>query len=172
MDIEARVRGSQFLLRGPGLVLVVALLSPATCLADLGLGLISFDNLVPGGPGPGVNAFSITNLTGDPSSGGFDLPPDFPVLTPLTFLASTLTLYESASTFVVALGDIGIGPFPTPTSLQFPDTVSFDSAVFNATLGKTHLLLADGSTFVVNSSSVVIALLPSSGSFLAPGTDL
>jgi hypothetical protein len=53
---------------------------PGVGQADIGLGYISFDNLIPGTPGsPGVNGFTIANLTGDPSSGGNDLPPDFPL---------------------------------------------------------------------------------------------
>jgi hypothetical protein len=135
------------------------------------IGVISFDVLIPGGPGsPGVDVFDISNLTGDPASGGFALPPDFPVLSSLTLFGSTLTLMDGGAPLVVALGDIGPGELSPPSSDQFPDTTLFSSAVFSATLGPSSLLLADGSTFVAD-SLVTVTLEPSEGGSLLAGTD-
>ena len=59
-----------------------ALLSPLIVgAAEIPIGLVSFDAFIPGGPdGPGVNIFTIGNLTGDPATGGYAVPPTFPVL--------------------------------------------------------------------------------------------
>ena len=71
-------------------------LSPAAAFATLvNLGVLSFDVLIPGDVGsPGTNVFDAANLTGDPSVGGFALPPDFPVYTAVTFKNSILTLWS------------------------------------------------------------------------------
>jgi len=133
------------------------------------LGILNFDELIPGdGDNPGVNVFSITNLTGDPLLSGFALPPDFPVFTFVDFLNSILTLDDGGSLPVVDLGIISPGPFAPPGSLLFPDTVAFTSGIFSATLSQTSLLLADGTTFIAGSSTVVVTIVPSGGS-LVPG---
>jgi hypothetical protein len=154
------------------LKLVAALFFCCTSYAlgeSINLGLISFDVLIPGSPNGGVNVFNISNFTGDPGSGGFALPPDFPVYTFLTFINGSLTLPGGPP--VIPLGDIGPGSLIPPPNLQFPDTTSFSSAVFTATLGQLNLLLSDGSTFISVSSTFQVTLLPSSGPTLAAGTD-
>jgi hypothetical protein len=82
----------------------------------LSIGYLSLDNLIPGAPGsPGVNIFTIANLTGDPSSGGNDLPPDFPVFTSIIFLHSSLEWFSGRSSQTVALGNLS--PDSTTRSL-------------------------------------------------------
>jgi hypothetical protein len=137
------------------------------------IGILSFDMLIPGSPSsPGVNTFTIANFTGDPASGGFALPPDFSVLTSVTFLDSTLTLFMGATSQVVSLGDVAPGVFSSP-DLEFADSALFSSALFSATLGETNLSLSGTSdTFGVDTPAIALSLLPSSGPSLVAGTDL
>lgn len=138
----------------------------------LNLGVISFDSLIPGAPGlPGINGFTFSNFTGDPATGGFALPPDFPSLTGVSFTSGSVSLNAGGPPLVFALGDIGIGSF-NPIDLQFPDTVNFSAAVFSAGLDQTTFLLADGNIFVATSPALSVTFLPSSGSALVPGVDL
>jgi hypothetical protein len=137
---------------------------PQIMRADtLTLGLLSFDNLIPSVPGQiGVNAFDVTNLTGDPSGD--------PTFTAVTFDNSTLTLPGAAP---IALGDITAQSFFfNIPAVQFPDTQTFASAEFKATLDVTTFLLSDGvTTFTANSAAVDVLLLPSSGDSLLAGID-
>jgi len=149
------------------------LCAPAPGHADtLNLGVLSFDVLVPGAPdAPGVNVFDIANLTGDTSGGGFALPPDFPALTFLTFLNSSITLtFSDSSQQVIFLGDIDPGFFSSGSPLQFPDTTLFTSAVFAATLNSTTTLLDGGSSFAAD-PTVRAFLSPASGASLVAGSD-
>jgi PEP-CTERM motif len=138
----------------------------------INIGLISFDVLSAAtSNSPQVDVFNITNFTGDPAIGGFDLPPDFPVATLLTFTMSTLTIVDNTGTHIIPLGDIGPGPLTPPNSLQFPDTDQISSATFSATLDQTHLLLSDGSVTDVMMANFQALLLPSIGPSLVAGTD-
>jgi len=130
-------------------------------------GFISFDGFIPGSVGlPGVNEFSINNLTGDPSVGGSALPTDFPIFSFLTFQSAQLSLIEPSGNEVFNLGDVGPG-----TILSDLVTASADisSATFTGTLDQTALTLSDGSTFLATSSSIQTTIQPSSGAFLNPG---
>lgn len=139
---------------------------------ELNLGYVSFDTLIPGVPGfPGVNSFTIGNLTGDPGAGGFALPPDFPSFTGAVFRNSSLTLNIGNSPTVMALGDIGPGFF-SPPSLEFADTIEFSSARFTASLDSPDFLLSGGSTFTANSLLIDVLLSPAAGNALAPGIDV
>lgn len=135
------------------------------------IGTLSFDVLIPGAPGsPGVNAFTVGNLTGDPSSGGNAVPPTFPVLTTLTFHNSFLVLSSGSSTQTLSLGDIGPGFF-SGIDLEFPDTEEFDSVLFSATLDTTSLQLDGGESFMASSGLISAQLLSSPRPFLVAGTD-
>lgn len=130
------------------------LLWPTTSRADtVNLGVVSLAMLIPGDVGPGVNAFAISNLTGEPGSGGFALPPDFPVLDLLRFLSSSLTLFGGTAPLTVTLGDLGPGDFDPSGLLEFPDTTLFTSARFTPTLSRTTFLLADGSIVHVDDAN-------------------
>ncbi|PWU09251.1 MAG: hypothetical protein C5B51_06570 [Terriglobia bacterium] len=151
-----------------GVTSIVALfLLSAPAKADLQLlGYISFDNLIPGDVGsPGVNGFTIGNLTGSN-----DLPPTFNVSTSLTFLNSSLEFFTGTSSQTVFLGDLGFGFF-NPFSLMFPDTDTFTSALFTATLDTTSLQLEGGGVFTAASNQISVWLTPSSGDLLVAGTD-
>jgi hypothetical protein len=136
------------------------------------IGLLSFDTLIPGSPGsPGVNGFTIANLTGDPALDGFALPPDFPVSTSVLFLSSTLTLETGSTSQVFNLGDIGPGFFSSP-ALQFTDTILFSFAAFSAVLSPASFdLLGTPGVFQVDSPTITLDLLPSSGGELVAGID-
>jgi hypothetical protein len=139
-----------------------AVLAAAPTASAVPIGIVSFDTLIPGPAG--VNAFGITNLTGP-----FSLPPDFPAIGSLTFLASTLTVTrESGVIDIFELGDIGSGVFEDPRFL-FPDLESFISATFAATLNTQTIELSDGTTLLAASSAVLLTLLPSNGTTLAAG---
>ena len=133
---------------------------------------MSFDNFIPGSPGnPGVNSFTIGNLTGDPATGGNAVPPTFPVLTLMTFKNGSLQLFSGGSSQTLTLGDIGPGFFSS-NALQFPDTKDFSSAIFSATLDATFLQLDGGASFTASSDQVSVLLVPLVGSSLVAGTDL
>lgn len=151
--------------------LILLVISSALSAASIPVGYLSFDLLIPADQGnPGVNAFTIANLTGDPGTGGFALPPDFPVLTELTFLNASLTLFGTGAPSVIPLGIVGPGFF-SPASLQFADMEQFTSARFTATLSPTNLQLDGGGSFNA-SSSVSATLSPAFGDFLSPGLDI
>lgn len=160
---------------------VVAVLSaltifPSTGKADdVALGYLSFDQLISGTPGsPGTNGFTIGNLTGDPTNGGNDLPPTWPVSTTVTFQNSALELVladctqDCTQTF--DLGDIDPQFFQS-SDLQFPDTTAFASATFSATLDVTDFQLDGGGTFTAATDQVSAFLSPSIGDSLIAGTD-
>ena len=155
------------------LVLTLPLLVAPLAGADaVNIGLISFDVLNPGGSGStGVNVFDISNLTGDPGSGGFAQQPDFPAYTALSFLGSTLMLMSSGTPQTINLGTIAGGPVGAISPLEFPDTMVFSSAIFSATLSSPSILLADGTTFTPASTSITAILGPSSGPSLVAGID-
>ncbi len=140
--------------------------------AAINLGFISFDTLIPSdGEATGVNVFSIGNLTGDPGSGGFALPEDFPVFTPIVFANSTMTVVEHGSSTNYLLGDLGPG-FAQPDLLRFLASAQISSATFSAQIGPLAFTLADGSIFAANSSLVTATLMPSAGLYLSAGLDV
>lgn len=141
---------------------MVILSLPGLAQADvLNLGILSFDQFIPGAPGQaGLNLFSISDFTGTDA-----LPSDFPSTSAVVFKDSTLTLVGS-STEVVSLGDIDPGFFSVP-AVQTADNVPFASAEFTATIDvSTPFLLADGSLFTPNSATIDVLLTPSSGNTL------
>jgi hypothetical protein len=155
-------------------VVLLMVASVSAAFADaVSIGLLSFDRLIPGAPGsPGVNGFTIANLTGDPAFDGFALTPDFPVSTRVVFLSSTLTLETGSTPQVFNLGVIAPGFFSSP-ALQFADTILFSSATFSATLSLVNFdLLGTPGVFQVDSPTITVDLRPSSGGELVPGTDL
>src|SRR5580658_962477 len=111
------------------ILLIAALLSPASAAAEMvNLGLFSFDNLIPDGDTPGVNVFDISNYTG-----AFDLPPDLPVATGVTFQNAVLTVdFDGGGSQIVDLGDIGPGVFSPPEAAEFVDTTNFTDATLTA----------------------------------------
>jgi hypothetical protein len=141
---------------------------PWLASADLvNIGLFSFDSQIAGSPG--VNAFTISNFTGDPNTGGFALPPDFPVFTSVTFGNVVVTLDTGSSLMTFNLSDIAPGPV-SPTELLFADTLSFVSATISFTLDQTALTLYDNSTFTA-APSLTAVILPSLGATLSAGND-
>lgn len=164
------MRGSNVLL---ALTALTVALAGAAHADNVAVGILSFDVLIPGDTTtPGVDAFDISNLTGDPTLGGFALPPDFPTLASLTFLNSTLTLSNGASSQIVNLGDIAPGVF-SDLSLQFVDGTPFTSAIFSATLSATSLNISGAAQdFVADSANLTATLLPTAGTGLTAGVDL
>ena len=156
-------------------IIGIALLLLATAslsAASLNVGYVSFDNLIPSGLTPGVNAFSLANLSGDPGSGGFALPPDFPIFTPLVFKTSSLSLIMDGSAQDVPLGDLPAGFLDPPFELQFPETALITSAIFTATLDGTTALLFDGTPVTLPGQTITAALLAQAGEGLVPGASL
>jgi hypothetical protein len=143
--------------------------------AEVSLGYLSFDQLIPGSPGnPGTNGFTIGNLTGDRTLGGNDLPPTWPVITSATFENSSLELVLADCTQdcdqTFDLGDIDPQFFQS-SDLQFPDTTAFASATFSAILDTTDFDLDGGGTFSAGTDQISALLVPSSGDSLIAGTD-
>lgn len=156
------------------LLSLMMLLAPiVTAQADpIDLGFISFDNLIPSdGDVAGINGFTIGNFTGDPATGGFALPPDFLVFTPILFSNSTMTVVEGSTSTSFLLGNLGPGFF-LPDALQFLTSAQISSATFFAEIGPLVFTLANGTTYESNAATVSATLLPSSGAFLSAGLDL
>lgn len=153
-------------------LVLICLLSFPAAAATIHIGYVSFDQFIPGAPGfPGVNAFSIANLTGDETLGGYALPPDFPVYTPLVFLGSSLTLtLEGGTNQIFPLGDLAMGAHMPPV-LEFPETALFSQARFTAQVNPTTFSLDDGSAWTVISATIDVQLMPSTGTALEPGLD-
>ncbi len=145
---------------------IVFLILPALAHADtVNVGYFSYDTL-DAGPN-GTNVFNIFNFTGASA-----LPPDFPVVDPLTFTSVMFTLTGPSAplTEPIPLDDIPPGPFTPPDTLKFPDTAEFLSAMLSFTLNQTSFLLADNTTFVADSAQAAALLLPSPGNAsLMPG---
>jgi hypothetical protein len=126
------------------------------------VGVLAFDTFVSGPDG--TNAFFLYNFTGDPGSGGFALPPDFPVVTPLVFTAPLLEWTGPAGS-PFNFGNVGIGPGahdPEP-QIQFPDSDLFTSARFTALLNLSVFQLADGRFFSASSTAIDISLVNPAG---------
>jgi len=147
------------------------LLTIASCSADpMLLGTFSFDQLVLASQSSsGVNAFTISNYTGDPGVGGFALPPDFPVYSPITFKNIVVTLVSGGMLQTYSVPDV-VGGSITPAQLQFPDTLTFDSASISLSLDQASLTLSDSTVFDAI-PLVTVTIVPSTGPFLAAGTD-
>jgi hypothetical protein len=148
-----------------GILLTICSLAADT----VNIGVLSFNNLNPGGGGsPGINDYEVDNLTG----ALFGLPPDFPVADSITLGGAQVTLFPSGggSSQVVSLGDLAPGVY-TPDGLQFLDTSQFAEATLQATLSQTSFALSDGTTFRADSGAIDATLLPSSGPVLQPGQD-
>jgi hypothetical protein len=133
--------------------------APASAMSIL-VGQVVFDTFVPGPDGK--NSFLISNFTG-----GFVVPPDFDVASPLAF-DSPLLEWAPGSSF--AFGNVSIGPGnhdPEP-QIQFQDTDVFVSARFTALLSQTIFTLTDGRLFQAISTSIEGNLVNPGGA-LAPG---
>lgn len=131
------------------------------------VGVVSFNTLIPGAPGsPGVNDFEIDNFTGP-----FDLAPDFPSVTSLSFNNVTLILsLVGGGTQTITLGNLTAGSY-TPVNLQFSASDGFSSAQLTATLNQTTFSLSGGSSFSATSAQLSVLLTPNSGPSLTPDTD-
>jgi hypothetical protein len=137
--------------------------------ATVAVGTLSYDVFLPGSSdGPGVNIFSIANLTGDPASSGFALPPELPAFTPITFLNARLDVTGDVNQ-QIPLGDLSPGFF-TPFELAFSETVHFTSAVLIAKISPLTLVLNDGSLF--HASDAIRVELGSSTGLLVAGASL
>jgi hypothetical protein len=141
------------------------------------IGVISYDvNQVDTLGNPTITAFDIANLTGDPSLGGYSLPPDFGVFTFLNFATTTLTLTgTSAPGSPISLGTIASGFLQDssgnpPASLLFGAGSTFSSALLTGTLDTTSITLSDGTALVLDPQFSVF-LGPSSGGSLVAGVD-
>jgi hypothetical protein len=135
------------------------------------VGTLSYDTFIPGdADSPGIDAFNLSNLTG-----GFALPTDFPVSDALTFQSATLTLtFSDLLQEVFDLGDIDPGFLLDPDGnpiVQVSGDQVFSSAEFNATLSAGIFALFDGTSFVADSPTLDVELLPSGGSALVADTD-
>ena len=139
--------------------------------APISIGTLAYDELIPGA----TSVFSISNFTGDPASGGFALPPDFPSLTAVTFTNASLKIVADGGVeTILDLGDIGPGPLLSSTGdplpiLQFPVSVALLSARFTATIAAGPLALDGGDTFTPSALTIFAELLPDIDPFLVPG---
>ena len=150
------------------LSMVILLVSFATGseAATIPIGSLFFDGQFSVDDIPGVNFFTIANLTGDPAAEGF-ASEDFPIFSSIDFTASTLTVVADGASVSLPAGDIGPG---FADSLRFPDSVQISSATFLATSNPAVFTLGDGSTWVPDSPLLSATLLPSDGrSYLTPG---
>jgi hypothetical protein len=134
---------------------------------EIPVGLVVFDVFL-GGP-DGTTGFFVSNLTGDPATGGFALPPDFPVATSIVFDAPSLDwIGPAGSPFDFAGAGIGPGNLDPAPAIQFPDTTMISSATFTALLSAPLFQLTDGRVFQAASASIS-AILSNAGGALVPG---
>lgn len=89
-------------------------------------------------PNLGFYSIRVYNLTGDPTQRGYALPPDYPVLTPLTWRQANVTYVtvDKAGNQVartVALGEISPGAF-TSKDLVFDKSTQFQSITFSGVI--------------------------------------
>lgn len=149
--------------------LILATLLLCVCPAAAGvinIGMIAFDQMIPAGLTPGLNAISIA-LFADT----FFLPPDFPVTSPVLLQAVSIQLsFDGGATSTVSLGDLGPGVY-TPSDLQFSDTTIFTSATLTASLAPATVTIDAGQVLLVTNASVIGSLLPSASPFLSAGVD-
>lgn len=131
--------------------------------AIIPVGIISFNESTPGAS----NAFTISNLSGDPLLGGTALPPDFPVHTALTFTNATLELEINGVSQILNLGDIGPGDY-VDSDLEFSQATDFQRATFQALITFFSVTLADGTAMPLQSQAVTGELV-AAGAALLPG---
>src|SRR5581483_5317466 len=143
--------------------LLLTLMPVMPAYADINLGLVTFD-----ASDQGFNSISIDNFTGDPLAGGSALSPDFPSLTAVTFLGTSITVFQGSSTQLFFLGDLGPGIY-SPSALEFPASANITSVALTTTLSVSQLSLDGGGSFTGFSEDLSVYLDPSSGSDLSPG---
>jgi hypothetical protein len=132
----------------------------------INLGMFSFVTIDPGGaPIERTIGFEIDDYTGEQA-----IPPDFPVVTAVTFTDLSLTWYADGNHVSISLPDTE--PGTTTAALDLPDTTVITSASLTGVLIPGTFLLADGSAWQAESISFVVELLPQSGDALQPGVDL
>jgi hypothetical protein len=145
---------------------------PASQAATYNLGILSYDLLIPGdGTLPGVAAFNIANLTFDPAAGGYALPPDFPVYSPIVFQQASLKIVTATASVMVELGDLPPGFFTAP-ELEFPDDSELLAAEFAATLSPATFSTSGSPAVVATSKDLRATLTARNRQMLIPGSDL
>jgi hypothetical protein len=124
---------------------------------DLGVGILSLDPSISGSG----DEFDIQNLTGTA-----DLPPDYPVATPLTFDTISLTLnFEDGSTETLTASDFtsdGFGGFLGNGSFDLGGDPIL-SADLTGTLSPTTITLSDGTTETLEGTYTATMTDPSGG---------
>jgi hypothetical protein len=148
-------------------VAVFTLLATRLPAASINFGLASFDVLIPeDGPQLGINVLNFQNFTG-----AFALPPDFPVLTPVSLTDFTVTIDSPGGTQLLSLGTLAPGAFPSGASLQFASNFLIHSITLSGNLDPTLLILSGGGSAQV-ATLVTYILSPSAGPTLQAGVDL
>ncbi len=149
------------------LALLLLILPSIPASASLiGIGLLSYDVVVPAGTTPGVDGFDIYDFTGS-AYGIFAGNPY--VTTALHFDDVTLTAFFVGGGSAV-VQDNSLVPGEFGPQLEFPSTTGIASAELTATLSETAFTLSDGSTFTAL-ADITVDLLPSSGDMLQAGVD-
>ena len=138
-------------------LLAVFAFSAIASADDFGVGILSLD---PSSTGTG-DEFDIQNLTGSA-----DLPPDYPVATPVTFDTISLTLnFEDGTTETLSASDFtadGFGDFFGNGSFDLAgDPIT--SATLTGTLSPTTITLSDGTTETLAGTYTATMTDPSGG---------
>jgi hypothetical protein len=138
----------------------------------LPIGLLSFDELIAGPPGLGVNYISLQNFTGDPADGGFAIDPDFPVYSAIEFRNLKLTISIGMAELDFALPNLGPGGLGPLAELQFANDIPVDWVRLSGELAPSTLQLASGKAVVLPGESFSAKLLPFNGIALVANSDL
>lgn len=125
------------------------------------VGEFSFDTVNPGA----TDAFTVQNFTGDNNLGLF------PVSENVDFLGIGVTFTDPTGPTANGLGDLSPNPGFAQLQVLAPPADTYSQAAFQATLSQTIFTLSDGTTFQADSSTVMLTLLPSSGSALQADID-
>lgn len=154
------------------ILLFVLLLVPFAApgqAAPISIGILHFNVLYESVDGaPGINAFTIANLTGDPGMWGFEVA-DFPVSTSLTFTSLAFGINGTSPADVDPL-EPGVHAESLPDAFRFLDSVPISSATLSGSISAGLFTLSDGTQWVAGPTLFSATLNPSEGSdFLTAG---
>lgn len=152
--------------------ILVSIVLTSAGATPIAIGLVSFDELIPGAPGEGVNYVSILNLTGDPGTGGWAIEPDFPVYSMIEFRDLKLTVSIGGSTADYSLPNLMPGAMEPLVELQFVNDTAVEFVTLTGKVNSKSLQIGTKGPVDVHSDVFIATIWPMAGVSLSPGADL